>query len=323
MLTVNHRITAGSAAYTSASRSRLIRLRTHAALSTPVNGAWITLGPAKGVSAAPGDEVKVELGYGDDLKTVFTGTVESVDWGIEQVSFRAAGASRALVAARFNRLYEKSKAGDIVTNVAGLLDVPAGSVEPGLEFPAYALSDGVTLWDGLRQLAERCGFDLYSDVKDQLVFAKYAPAETHPFQYGVNVLALRVDHPAETVTGAEVYGESPASLGQGQEASTWLTKKDVKGTAGGSDGLVRRRFDPAARTQEDAGRIAAAVLDAESARRACTLQALGAPEVRLGDAVEISRMPQEDQNGTFKVTGVTHRLDIHKGFTSMIDGLDV
>ena len=329
MLIVNHRVTLGATTYRSAAHSRLVGLRTQAALSTPVNSAWIALAPAAGVSVAPGDAVSVELGYGDDLKTLFTGTVETVDWGIEQVAFRAAGAARALVNARFNRFFEKSKAGDIVANVAGLLDVATGSVEPGLEFQAYAFSDGVTTWDGLRQLAERCGFDLYADVKDQLVFAKYTPAKTHPFQFGVNVLSLRVDRPAETITGAEVYGESPSSFGQGQEAYSWLTKKDVKGTAGGiggsggNGGIIARRFDPAVRTEEDAGRVAQAVLAALSARRACTLKALGAPAVRLGDAVEISRMPQADQNGTFKVIAVSHRLDVKTGFSSIIDGLDV
>ena len=265
MLTVHHRITVGSAAYTSAAQSRLIGLRTHAALSTPVNSAWIAFAPALGVSVAPGDEVRVELGYGDDLKPVFTGTVEAVDWGIEQVAFRAAGAFRALVRARLNRFFEKSTAGDMVSNVAGLLDMATGSVEAGLEFQAYAFSDDVSAYDGLRQLAERCGFDLYADVDDTLVFAKYAPAQTHALQFGVNLLSLRVDQATETITGIEVYGESPSSLGQGQDAYSWLTKKDVKGTAGGSGGMIWRRFDPAARTQEDAGKIAEAVLAAWSA----------------------------------------------------------
>src|SRR5436305_10200297 len=321
MLIVNHRVTVGGTAHSSG-RSRLVGLRTRAALSTPVNSAWIALAPPAGVTVAPDDPVSVELGYGDDLKTVFTGTVETVDWSIGQVAFRAAGAARALVNARLNRFFEKSTAGDIVTDLAGLLDVVTGSVEPGLEFQAYAFSDGVTPWDGLRQLAERCGFDLYSDVEDQLVFARYVPAATHPFQFGVNVLSLRVDRPAETITGAEVYGESPSSFGQGQEAYSWLTKKDVKGTAGGKSGIVARRFDPAVRTAEDAGRVAQAVLAALSSRRACTLKALGAPEVRLGDAVTISRMPQDDQNGTFKVTGVAHRLDVRTGFSSLIEGVD-
>ena len=209
MLTVNHRITVGSAAYTSAEQSRLVSLRTHAALSTPVNSAWITLAPALGVSVASGDEVVVELGYGDDLKTVFSGSIEAVDWGIEQVVFRAAGAFRALVSARLNRFYEKSKAGDIVANVAGLLDIATGSLESGLEFQAYAFSDGVTAYDGLRQLAERCGFDLYADVDDRLVFAKYAPAQTHPFQFRVNILSLRVDQRTETITGSRGVRRKP------------------------------------------------------------------------------------------------------------------
>jgi hypothetical protein len=322
MQVVKHRVTLGGVAHSSG-HSRLIGLRTQAALSTPVNSAWIALAPAEGISVSPGDPVSVELGYDDDLKTVFTGAVETVDWGIGQVAFRAAGAARALVNARCNRFFEKSKAGDIVADLAGLLDVATGNVEPGLEFQAYAFSDGVTPWDGLRQLAERCGFDLYADVEDQLVFARYAPAATHPFQFGVNVLSLRVDRPAETVTGAEVYGESPSSFGQGQEAYSWLTKKDVKGTAGGKGGIIARRFDPAVRTAEDAGRVAQAVLTALSARRACTLKTLGAPEVRLGDAVAISRMPQDDQNGTFKVTAVSHRLDVRTGFSSLIEGADV
>src|SRR5262245_7698942 len=218
MLTVNHRITIGSTVYTSAQQSRLVSLRTHAALVTPVNAAWFSLAPAPGVSVAAGDAVVVELGYGDELHTVFSGSIEAVEWGIAQVACRASGASRALVGARLNRVYEKSTAGDIVADVAGLLDIATGPMEAGLDFQAYAFSDGVTAYDGLRQLAERCGFDLYADVDDRLVFAKYAPVQTHPFQFAVNILSLQVDQPEETVTGAEVYGESPSSLGQGQEA---------------------------------------------------------------------------------------------------------
>jgi phage protein D len=322
MLTVNHRVTVGSAVYTSAS-SRLVGLRTHATLSAPVNSAWIAFAPAPGVSVAPGDEVSVELGYGDTLQTVFTGTVEAVDWGMAQVALRAAGAFRALVGARLNRFFEKSKAGDMVSSMAGLLDMTTGSVEAGLEFQAYAFSDAVSAYDGLRQLAERCGFDLYADVDDALVFTRYAPAQTHAFQFGVNILSLRVDQPTQAITGIEVYGESPSSLGQGQEAYSWLTKKDVKGTAGETGGIVWRRFDPAARTQEDAGKIAEAMLAALSARRACTLKTLGAPAVRLGHAIDISQMPLHGQNGTFKVTGVMHWLDLSKGFSTVIDGSEV
>jgi phage protein D len=320
MLTVQHRITIGSAAYES---SRLVSLRTSAALAVPVNTASVVLAPPDGISAAPGDEIEIELGYGDDLQTVFTGLVESVDWSIEGVAIRAASAFRGLVSERFNRFFEKPKAGDIVSDVAGLVDVRTGDVEPGLEFPTYALSDGVTAYDALRTLAERCGFDLYADTDDKLVFAPYTPSQTHPFQFGVNILSLNVKTVRAPIGGVEIYGESPASLGQGQDAASWLTKKDVKGTAGGGDGLTVRRFEPAARTQEDAAKIAQAILDAFSATRACTLTVLGAPAVHLGHAVDISDMPHDDQNGTFKVVGVSHRLDTKKGFYTIINGLEL
>jgi prophage tail gpP-like protein len=322
MLIVSHSITIGSTAYTSAAHSRLITLRTNASLGTPVNSASITLAPPDDISVTPGDDVVVELGYDDSLSTVFTGLVESVDWAVEDVTIRAAGAFRGLISARFNSFFEKSKAGDIVSNVAGLLEVSTGNVESGLELPAFALSNGLNAYDALRGLAERCGFVFYADADDKLVFAKYDPAETHPFQFGVNIVTLRVEGSAEAVTGTEIYGESPSSLGQGQEAYSWLTKKDVKGSAGASGAMTVQRFDPAIRTQEDAGKIAEAALALLRAKRTCNVKTLGAPEVHLGDEIEISDMPLSDQNGTFKVTGVSHRLDVKKGFFTIIDGIE-
>ncbi|RPJ00849.1 MAG: hypothetical protein EHM39_04215 [Chloroflexi bacterium] len=323
MMIVSHRITVGEAVYASGAHSRLVELRTWSALGTPVNTARITLAPAVGLTISPEDEVVVEVGYDDELETIFTGSVGAVDWDIEHVTVHASGAFHKLVGARFNRFYEKSKAGDIVSDIAGLLDISTGSVESGLEFPAYAFSGGLNAYDSLRQLAQRCGFDLYADVDDQLVFAPYDAGETHPFQYGVNILALHLDHPTDSITGAEILGDSPASHGQGSDSSSWLTKKDVKGSAGDTGTGVWRRFDAAVRTQEDAGRIAEAVLDALRSRRVCTLDALGSPTARLGDAIEISSMPLDDQNGTFKITSVEHRLDIRKGFFTRIGGLEL
>ena len=171
MLIVSHSVTIGSAAYNSAGHSRLITLRTNASLGTPVNSATITLAPPDDISVTPGDDVVIELGYDDSLSTVFTGLVESVDWAVEGVTIRAAGAFRGLISARFNSFFEKSKAGDIVSNVAGLLEVSTGNVESGLELPAFALSNGLNAYDALRGLAERCGFDFYADADDAVCHA--------------------------------------------------------------------------------------------------------------------------------------------------------
>jgi hypothetical protein len=323
MLTVSHKITIGTAGYTSSDHSRLLDLQMKASLDVPVNVCGIVLGLPAGLNIAPEDPVKVELGYEDNLVLVLTGTVGSVDWGIDTVSIQAAGSFQWLLAARFNLFYEKPKAGDIVADVVGRLGLSAGKVENGLEFPAYALGENQTAYDHLRRLAWQCGFDLYADPADKVVFARYSPADTHEFQYGLNILSLTLDEQTTPLTGVEVYGASPTSHGQGPEAYAWLTKKEVKGTAGSASGLVRRLFDPTARTLETAAQIAEATLAVASRGRPGRLEVLGAPKIKLGDAVKVSGMPVETQNGTFKVMGIAHALNARKGFFTVVEGEEV
>lgn len=318
MLIVKHNITIGSATYTLGNETRLIDLRMQAALDVPVNVCRIALAPPKGLSIAPKDVVKVELGYGDSLTLIFTGTVSTVDWGVERVTVHAASAFQTLVTPRFNLVFEKPKAGDIVSDIAGRVKLTKGKVETGLSFTAYALGEHQTAYEHLRTLARQCGFDLYADTQDKLVFAKYKAATTHAFKYGADILAFTLDAQTAAITGVEVYGESPASQGQGAEAASWLTKKDVKGSAGGKAGVVLRLADPTARTQEVAGNIAQAVLAARKTQQRGVLKVLGAPAVTLGDAVQVSDMPASTQNGTFKVIGVTHTLNARQGFLTTI-----
>ncbi len=318
MLQVKHKITIGAAVYTPGAETRLRDLRMHADLAVPVNICRVVLSPPAGLSIAPTDAIKVELGYGDDLVPIFTGTASSVDWGVEGVMVFGASAFHALVTARFNLLYDKPKAGEIVSAVAGRLRLAKSAVEDGITFSSYALGENQTAYEHLRTLARQCGFDLYADAADKLVFAKYKAATTHGFSYGADILSFSLDKPAVQVTGVEVYGESPASHGQGAEASSWLTKKDVKGSAGGSSGIVMRVADPTARTQQSAAKIAEALLEVTAYKQRGVLKVLGAPSVKLGDAVSISKMPVQAQNGTFKVTGVTHTLHARQGFITKI-----
>ena len=321
-LAVGHKITIGQATYSTTDHTRLTALRVQSALDVPVNAARIALAPPDGLNAEPDDDVAIELGYDDQLELVFTGKVDQVEARFDELVVYAAGSFRKLLAARFNLLYEKSKAGDVVSDLAGRLDVSTGSVEDGPEYPFLALSGSETAYGGLQRLAERCGFDLYADAEDRLVFARYAAAETVDLQFGVNVLSVQVENRNPLVKGAAVYGESPASLGQGSDAASWLTKKEVSGKAGDSGGLALELFDATARTQDMAAQAAQAVLAAVGKRR-CTLRALGAPAAQLGGAVKVSGMPSDAQNGRFKLIGVEHRLDRRRGFISIMRGLEV
>lgn len=317
-LQVRHKITVGSAAHSADKQSRLVDLSVRAALGAPVNSCRIALSPPQDLAPKTGDPVKVELGYGDSLSLVFTGVVASVSWSIERVVVHAAGAWQRLVAARLNLTFEKPKAGDIVKDVAGRLKLATGTVEDGLDFAAYALGTNASAYAELRGLARRCGFDLYAGPDDKLVFAKHKAATTHELSFGADILAFTLDEGESLVSGVEVYGESPASQGQGPDAASWLTKQDVKGSAGGKSGLVLQLADRAARTQEAAGKIATAMLAAAQRKKRGTLRTLGNPALKLGDDVKVTKMPSTGQNGTYKVAGVEHSLRAGRGFVTSL-----
>lgn len=320
MHTVNHEITIGTAVFTPTDHTRLIDLQVKASLDVPVNSSQIVMSLPADLNPAPADNVTVSLGYEDDLSLAFTGVVCDIKWGIDRVQVQALGSFQSLLSARFNYLYEKLKAGDIVFDVASQLGISIGNVESGLEFLTYALGENQPIYNHLQYLAQQCGYDLYANADDELIFAAFQPITTHAFAYGTNILALTLDEPTTSMTGVEVYGESPASHGQGADAHTWLTKKEVNGVAGDTDGVVMRVADPTVRTVETAVQMAESLLTTTSRKQRTQIKVLGNAHVKLGDAVEISAMPTDKQNGTFKVTGIQHRLTGRRGFVTTIEG---
>lgn len=317
MLSVGYRVTVGSTALAPGG-GPVAALETSAAFGVPANACRVAVPAGGDFSAKPGDAVKVELGYGDALETVFTGVVAGVAHGFREVRVEALGAFAALAGARMNLLYEKETAGGIVGDVLGRAGVGKGTLEAGLKFATYALDDGRSAWAHLRALAARCGFDLWADPEDKAQFRAYKPAKTHEMAYGKDVLALEHDTRAAPLDGVEVFGASPVGQGQGEDASSWMTRKDVRGTAGESAGRVLRVVDPAARTKELAGQVAKGLLAGMSRTAEGRLRALGAPAVRLGDALRLSAMPASAHDGEVRVTGVRHRLHPQRGFVTEI-----
>ncbi|MEO1261100.1 MAG: hypothetical protein AAFZ15_20025 [Bacteroidota bacterium] len=318
MLSVSHRIMIGSDIWSSTEHSRLLALHCSTALNIPVNECRITMTYPKGVKAKPGETVEVKLGYENNLELVFTGEIAAADWQTDRVTIYAESAFRRLVIGRLNSFFEKSKAGDIVSAACGELDVPKGKVDNGLDFPAYALGDRQSAYSHLSSLAKRSGFDLFADEKDKLVFSKNYATKSHDFQFGVNILSITSDAPDVGVEGVEVYGESPSSLGEGPTASSWLTKKEVKGTAGSTNGMVHRICDPAARSLESSTQIAQAFLENLAAKKQGVLKTLGAPKVKLGHTAKVSKMPADDLNGSYKITGLEHRIAWGKGWVTIL-----
>jgi hypothetical protein len=318
MLRINYKITIGSTVFSTDKQFRLIDLKMEAGLEVPVNICRVVLAPPKDLQPAIKDKFKAEIGYANDLTLVFTGTVTNVEWAIDSVTVYAASAFQTLVVARYNLYFDKPKAGDIVSNVAKQLKINTAKVDGGSKFSSYALGENQTAYQHLKNLAGQCGFDLYADADDKLTFAKYNAAKTHQFKFGKEILSFSLDEQVLAVTSVEVHGESPASGGQGEKAASWFTKKEVKGTAGDKKGLTIHVVAPTARTQELAKQTATGLLTKFSDKQNGFLKVLGFPQVKLGDAVQISDMPSSKQNATLKVTAITHHLNVRRGFVTTI-----
>ena len=296
-----------------------------------LNSASLFLYLGDSGQVAPGDLVEIELGEsssggglipnpfggGGDTDLVFTGIVSSAKRTLRSWEIWCSSALESMAKVRANKYYEKQKAGDIVNDLASIASVDTGSVENGMEYPYYAIGQDRSLWEHAAALAVQNGYECYADTEDKLVFAPFPSNNSHSFDYGVNLLEAEADEQTVGIEGVEVYGESPASLGEGPDASTWFTKEEVKGSAGSSSGNVWRVFDPSIRNTDTAGLAAEGILAQVETKRSGMAKVMGTAVV-LGDEIELNDAPG-GIDGKYKAVRIRHLLNKHKGFVTTIN----
>ncbi len=318
MLNVQHDITIGSTQFKSGSNSRLIALQSEAAIGVPVNSCRMTFTVPSDLSFTEGDDVTVKIGYKDDLTKIFTGIVRAIEWDITSVTIEAHSVFQQLAALRMNAYFENAFVGDIVKGLASETDVSVGTVQSGARFAFFAVGNNCTAWQYIYDLSLKCGFAFFADKDDKLIFALPIPTGLPTMlQFGVNLLSCRIETVLPSIKGVEVFGESPASLGQGPQSSSWFTKKEVKGSAGGSD-KVLRIYEPAARAQETAALMANGLWQGLKPKKKGYLTLLGKADLEIGKFVMVSSMPSDAQNGTYKIVAVRHHIKKDKGFITHI-----
>lgn len=317
MLKVSHRIQIGLDSWESNDNSRLIGLCARAGMAVPVNSCFLSLTHPDGIKARVGDDISVEIGHNDELEKIFTGQITQLSWALGQVNIHASSSFRNLVQLYLNLYFEQPTAADMVNALASEGEVSTGTVESGLSFSAYTVGDHASVYQHLKYLAIQCGVDLYANQEDQLVFSS-AGGGSHDFQYGINILELDAVYSEPGITKVEVLGESPASHGQGADAWSWLTKTDVSGSNGSNEGIVKSLFDPTARTTDNASSMAENYLRYVGSRYAGRLKTLGRADIRLGEQLVLSQMPLPEQEGTYQIVELIHRIQTRRGFTTTL-----
>ena len=164
-----------------------------------------------------------------------------------------------------------------------------------------------------------CGFDVYINHENKLVFEKFFNGKrVHFIDHGKHIIEMEVLRTPPRVGRVEAWGESPTAT-QGESAAAWLSR-DFSGSRGqagsGSLFLLER---PALRTRAAANAAAQAALT-EIERRTLRgrVVTLGRPEIRLGDAIRLRELPDETLNGNYQVRDVTHRITKLGGFTTTV-----
>ncbi len=315
---VKYRITIGSVNFSADQADWLVSCASYASLRSPVNRCSLVFASKSGLNPKLGDPVSVDLGASSGLQRVFTGRVASCQTSLHTITIEAYSSAQLLTSMGLNALYEQRAGGAIAKDLLGRAKLKLGTVDAGLTFSSYLCSANQSLWQHLHALAQRCGVDCYSDAQDAVHFKPYAAKTTHRVSYGQQLLHFSATLIQAAIDGLEIHGTSPAGQGQSDEASSWLTKKVVKGSAGKSAGNVWRISDATARSQDQARQIAENRFQAYAATLAGKAQVLGMAELALGDALQFQQMPDASHNLSAEILSVSQRINRYQGFISEV-----
>ncbi len=287
-----------------------------------INGAanrlTLVLGESNELSVNRGDSVIVNLGYEEELITVFKGEVDRVIPEIEQRLIKCADSGQCLLSLRINQTFEELTSGEIVGELASSAGVSDTKTDPGIELPSFVIDAGKNGFEHILDLAQKNGFDFYIDTDDQLVFKQFKTSNpVRTFLYGQDILKVEIFQQIQEFQKVEVRGESPASS-QGIEKAHFLVKsfEDLLGTAGDGSPVLNIQ-DPVVKTRAVADTVAAAAFN-EIERKAIRgrIKTLGAPDIKLADIIGIEEVPGKSLNGSFQVRGISHIFNESHGFIS-------
>lgn len=312
-----YKVKIGSEIFESAVNQEIISISVDLDIDVPSDSFRIALKPGIKASALKnGDTVVIELGYEGGLGKVLTGAVDTIEPRISEHVVSGYSAVSILTGTRINQVYENQTSGAIVKDIADKAGIAVKEAQDGLSFPMYVVDDTRDCYTHMRELARRCGFDLFLTGDGRLIFRKYERKTPRPFKYGRDIIESVVYEPTPMAACVKVYGESPASF-KGADTSHWLTKKVVEGVAGSGD-MIFLIEDLVIKDTDTADKVAISFLETIMTPLSGTLKSIGNSRVGPGDTIEIKDMPNSRMNGEFEATSISHTFNKTEGFISSV-----
>jgi hypothetical protein len=262
---------------------------------------------------AAGASAVVELGYGDDLDTVLTGTVTAVEqrpWGFV---VEGLAATFALSRTRIGRSYVSQSAGDIVSDLVSAAQGTPGEVSSSLSLSAYHADERRSVWTHLCVLARLAGCELSAEGDGSVNFRPpKSGAPDHLFRHGAELVAWDVGPRDTTATDVSVVPFGAASEEGSEKWHVLLREPD--GGAPTDETLV----PGALRDRDGAQTYEKAIKDART-RRGTGGEVLvgGDAGVRAGDVLTLDDVPGSSSD-PLRITAATHRLGGESGFFTLM-----
>ena len=260
-----------------------------------------------------GASAVVELGYGDSLETVLTGTVTSVErrpWGLV---VEGLAATLALSQTYLGRSYVSQSAGDIVTDLVSGASGTPGEVSAPLQLSAYHVDERRSVWSYVCALAQLAGCEISADGTGALNFRPpKSGSPDHSFRHGAELVAWDVGPRDTTRTDVSVV---PFGAASEQGSDHWhVLLREPDGGAPSDDTLVAA----ALRDRDGAQTYEQAIKDART-RHGSGGEVLvgGDGTVRAGDVITLDDVPGGD-GSSLRVTAATHRLGGGSGFHTLM-----
>jgi len=256
------------------------------------------------VSAAPGDEVELELDGGEGAELVFTGRVALLRRRFDAIEVVARGGADLLARARPVLALSKVTAGEAIQRLADAAQVDVGEVAAGPMLALYAADGRTTALAEVARLASFSGAAAFLDGSGRIsVPDPLMPQTPLALRYGREILEAEAtegeDSPAPVVTGE---GGDP-----GGEQARWIVADFNRGSPPAAD--APRVALPEIRTRADAQAAATAIADAARARaRAIRLTTFLIPAVAPGTKLMIADMPGTVALSRATVHQVSHSI---------------
>jgi phage protein D len=309
-------ITVGSEEFSLDNESKVISVRVDRNIGLPTDRCEVCLVGSEDYAFKKNDPMKAQLGYDDEMETVFSGLVENISYEVNKIIVTALGVAAELLRLRFNRIYHNQTAGKIVSDIAKEANVKIKTASDGINFPTYIVDDATNAYEHILKLAERCNFDVYITEDEQLVFKEREDGKNFSILFGQEIIKLSAFDYSPLYTSTNIFGESPSSV-KGSDTYHWLTKQDVKGEAG--RGAVLWINDPAIRDKKTAETVAKARMEKLQYNFGLAVEVVGKPQIKLGDTITLEDIPNSALQGQLEVRGFEHYLSKNTGFTTIIN----